>query len=76
MSKPVKNKYLGARIDEATNTRIGAYIEAADTNMGDLVRDAVDEYIINHPATQPAPPEQEKPDEPSVPSQEQDQPSN
>ena len=53
MAKQVKDRWLGARVDAATDKRVSDYTEAAEINMGDLVRDAVNEYIINHPVKNP-----------------------
>lgn len=49
MAKAVKTRVLGARVDDPYMSNVEDYIEAADTNMADLVRSAVDEYIANHP---------------------------
>lgn len=51
-TRPVKDKWLGARIDTVTDSRVVEYLEATDTIMGDLVRDAVLEYMDNHPVKQ------------------------
>lgn len=48
--KKIKDKSLNARVDDAYHGKVQEYIHAADMNMGDLVRDAVSEYMANHPA--------------------------
>lgn len=54
--KPIKNKWLGARADEALNAEVTAYLEASDDlTMGALVRKAVKEYMLNHPHKEPQP---------------------
>lgn len=53
MPKQVKNKWLGARADDNLSAQVTRYIEASDNlTMGDLVREAVEEYMINHPVKQ------------------------
>lgn len=55
--KPVKDKWVGARVDTALYDEVDKYIDAADMNMGDLVRKAVKEYMWAHPknaSVQPA----------------------
>lgn len=48
--KPIKDKWLGARIDGALDAKISVYItEAEDLTMGLLVRRGVIEYMTNHP---------------------------
>lgn len=49
MARRVKDKYMGARVDDDTFARVLEYIEAQHLTQGDLVRAAVEEYIINHP---------------------------
>lgn len=54
MPKQVKNKWLGARVDDSLSERVTQYIEASDDlTMGTLIREAVMEYMINHPVKQP-----------------------
>lgn len=50
MARRVKDKYLGARVDDDMSARVDTYIAAAHITMGDLLRAAVTEYMINHPA--------------------------
>jgi hypothetical protein len=48
--KQIKDKHLAARIDDAMEAKVLAYIDASDEmNMGILVRQGVLEYMINHP---------------------------
>lgn len=48
--KQIKNKWLGARVDEAIEAKVNAYINASDEmNMGILVRQGVLEFMVNHP---------------------------
>lgn len=63
MVKKVKDKWLGARVDKDVYAAVETYTEAAELNMGDLLRAAVDEYILNHPIKTPREPalEQLKP---------------
>lgn len=49
MGKKIKEKYTGARVDDAYFATVLAYIEAAEMTQGDLVRAALDEYMQNHP---------------------------
>lgn len=53
MAKPVKDKWLGARVDADMDNRVKLFTEATQMDMGELVRKAVDEYIINHPVKKP-----------------------
>lgn len=50
MARRVKSKYIGARADDDMVANIDAYIAAAKITMGDLIRSAVAEFMINHPA--------------------------
>lgn len=48
--KQIKDKWLGARVDEAFESKVLTYIDASDEmNMGILVRQGVLEYMANHP---------------------------
>ena len=49
MAKKVKDKWLGARVDENLDGLVDTYIDAAELTMGELVRLAVVEYMNNHP---------------------------
>jgi hypothetical protein len=49
MAKPTKDKWLGARVEESLFKEVSEYIDAADMNMGELVRNAVKEYMWSHP---------------------------
>lgn len=49
MGKRVKEKYTGARVDIPYFEKVMAYINAAEMTQGDLVRAALDEYMLNHP---------------------------
>lgn len=53
MAKEVKDKYLGARVTGTKYAAIETYTDAAEINMGDLLRAAVDEYMVNHPVKVP-----------------------
>lgn len=53
MAKPVKSKWLGARVDSVMDGKVTAYIETAEITMGDLLREAVNEYMANHPIKTP-----------------------
>lgn len=48
-NKPLKTKYIGARVDIIFETTIAAYLEAADIGMGDLVRKSLKEFMSQHP---------------------------
>lgn len=50
MARLVKDKALFARVDEPTYAVVYNYLEEAELGMGELVRQAVKEYIKNHPA--------------------------
>jgi hypothetical protein len=54
MAKRVKDKWLGARVDNDMSQRVVDYTERSEMDMADLVRDAVEEYMINHPAPERA----------------------
>lgn len=59
MARKVKSKWLGARTDDDQDTRVKNYCAATEMDMGELVRKAVDEYMLNHPAKKAvAPPTQ------------------
>lgn len=45
----VKNDWIGARADEDFKEEVEAYIDEADMTVGQLIRNAVKEYIKNHP---------------------------
>lgn len=48
--KQIKDKHLAARIDDAFEAKVLAYIDASDEmNMGILVRQGVLEFMQNHP---------------------------
>ncbi len=48
--KPIKDKWLGARVDKPTEQKVNAYLDASDDlTMGALVRKSVNEYMLNHP---------------------------
>lgn len=47
--KPIKDRYVGARVDGFFDKQISTYISAADLTMGDLVRRAVKEFMLAHP---------------------------
>lgn len=49
MAKKTKDKWLGARVDEDMDNRVKAYTHSAEMDMGELVRHAVDEYMLSHP---------------------------
>lgn len=49
MARKIKDKWIGARADEDLEALVDRYTEAADISMGDLVRKAVKEYMLNHP---------------------------
>lgn len=49
MARKVKDEWLGARIDKDLAGLVDVYIDAAEISMGDLVRKAVKEYMVNHP---------------------------
>lgn len=49
MARKVKEDWLGGRTDPDQKERVEDYIDKADMTMGELVRKAVDEYMLNHP---------------------------
>jgi hypothetical protein len=55
MAGRIKEKYIGARVDEEFFNKVLEYI-GEDYTQGDLVRAAVKEYMINHPTKEPTEP--------------------
>lgn len=54
--KPIKNKWLGTRVDSPTEEKVNAYLDASDDlTMGALLRKSVNEYILNHPLKEQRP---------------------
>lgn len=53
MARKVKDKWLGARVDEDLSVTVSNYLQASDLNLGDLVREGVKEYMLNHPVKPP-----------------------
>jgi hypothetical protein len=49
MAKKLKEKWLGVRVDNETYETIQEYVKATDSYIAGLVRDAVLEYMVNHP---------------------------
>ena len=49
MGRIVKTKYIGGRVDQPKFDEVIAYTDAAHFSQGDLVRAAVDEYMLGHP---------------------------
>ena len=49
MARPIKDKWLGARVDEALYVSVDSYVKTVEISMGDLLRLAVEEYLNNHP---------------------------
>lgn len=51
MARKVKERYIGARVDEDQGARVDAYVEmSADIDSaGDLIRKALNDYMTNHP---------------------------
>jgi hypothetical protein len=48
--KPVKDRYVGARVDEFFDKELTAYLSASeDLTMGDMVRKSLKEFMLNHP---------------------------
>lgn len=50
--KRIKDKWLGARVDDAMDIKVSAYLTGSDDpdlTMGSLVRMATLEYMANHP---------------------------
>lgn len=48
--KPIKDRYIGARVDEVFGGEVNNYLEHLDdTTMGDLIRKALKEFMFNHP---------------------------
>lgn len=48
-NKKLKDRWLGARVDEDLISLVEVFIDAAEITMGDLVRKATKEYMLNHP---------------------------
>lgn len=61
MAKRIKDKWLGARVDDALITSVEEYLHLAELNMAELVRAAVREYMASHPAKKPREPINLKP---------------
>lgn len=55
MARKIKDGYLGTRVDTDYGSKVDAYVEATEMTKGDLVRDAVTEYMANHPIKKPKP---------------------
>lgn len=53
MPKPLRDKWLGARVTEATINQVDEYLELAELNQAELIRQAVLEYMANHPVKKP-----------------------
>lgn len=49
MARKVKVDWLGGRIDSDLKERVEDYVDQAGMTMGELVRKAVDEYMLAHP---------------------------
>jgi hypothetical protein len=46
----VKDRYIGARVDPVFGGEVNNYLaQLDDTTMGDLIRKAMKEYMLNHP---------------------------
>lgn len=48
-NKPVKDDWIGSRVDGEFKETVEDYIDEADLTMGLLIRKAVQEYMDNHP---------------------------
>lgn len=54
--KPIKDKWLGTRVDKSTEARVNEYIDASDElTIGALMRKSVNEYMLNHPLKKQTP---------------------
>lgn len=49
MARPIKDKWLGARVEASLAQEVVEYIGNADMTMGQLLRAAVKEYMWSHP---------------------------
>lgn len=46
----IKDRYIGARVDEVFGGEVDNYLSYLDdVTMGDLIRKSVKEYMLNHP---------------------------
>lgn len=55
MAKQLRDKWLGARTTAAFLEQIDDYLELAELNQAELVRQSVVEYMANHPVKKPLP---------------------
>lgn len=49
MARKLKSHAISGRVDDDEYEQVSLYIEHAEIGMADLVRDAVQEYMVNHP---------------------------
>lgn len=61
MAKPVKDKWFGARYSAGTLAPIHEYLKIAEMDGAELIRQAVVEYMANHPVKKPKAPINLKP---------------
>lgn len=48
--KPIKDRYVGARVDQTFGRELDNYVDNVDDmTMGDLIRKALREFMANHP---------------------------
>lgn len=52
MAKPIREKYISAKVTDDERRFYTEYTEVAHLNDSELVRRALDEYINNHPIKQ------------------------
>lgn len=53
MAKPIREKWLGARVTVAFVQQVDDYLELAELNQAELIRQSVVEYMANHPVKKP-----------------------
>lgn len=53
MAKQLRDKWLGARVTDAFVEQVDDYLELAELNQAELVRQSVVEYMANHPVKKP-----------------------
>lgn len=54
MAKNIKLRFFGTRVDQPTFAKIKEYVEIAETDLSQLVRNAIAEYMANHPVKNPS----------------------
>lgn len=53
MAKQLQDRWLGARVTDAFVKQVDDYLELAELNQAELIRQSVVEYMANHPVKKP-----------------------